>query len=132
MHKVAKISIIATAGLCLLLLASGRFYLSLFTNDQALIELALPSLRVVTVATLMMSMGTVVFNGVMGTARTTVNLLIEVSCVVLYLVYCNIAIERMHSPLYIAWLAEFVYWTSLLVISYAYLRSGKWKRRITS
>jgi Na+-driven multidrug efflux pump len=122
----------ATGVICLAMLLSARYYLSLFTSDQSLIELTLPSLRVVTVATLVMSMGTVSFNAVVGTAKTNVNLIIEMSCVALYLTYCTIAIERMRSPLYIAWLSEFVYWTSLLVISYSYLRSGKWNRRLAA
>ncbi len=129
-HKIAGISLIATGAICVIMVLSARFYLSLFTNDAELIELAVPSLRVVSVATLVMSLCTVVFNGVVGTARTVVNMFIEVTCVCFYLVYCYIVVERMRSPLYIAWTAEFVYWTSMLVISYAYLRSGRWRRRL--
>jgi putative MATE family efflux protein len=131
-HKVAKISFLATGVLCAVMLVSARYYLSLFTSDAALIELTLPSLRAVTVATLVMSLGTVVFNGVVGTAKTTVNLIIEVSCVCLYLIYCSIAVEYLRSPLHVAWLAEFVYWTALLIIGYAYLRSGRWRSRLAT
>lgn len=129
-HKVAKISFLSTAVICALMLLSGRFYLSLFTDDMALIEIALPGLRVISVATLVMSLGTVVFNGVVGTGKTTANLLIEVACVFIYLVYCYIFIEHLRSPLYVAWLSEFVYWTSLLVISYSYLRWGRWRGKM--
>lgn len=131
-HKIARISFVATAVICVFMLLYARNYLSLFTTDPAIIELAVPSLRVVAVATLVMSLSTVVFNGVLGTARTVVNMIIEVSCVCLYLVYCYIVVERMRSPLYVAWAAEFVYWTSMLVVSYAYLRSGRWRRRLAS
>lgn len=130
MHKVAKISLIATGIICAILLLSGRFYLSLFTDDAALIELAIPSLRVIALATLVMSLGTVSFNAVVGTGRTTINLVIETICVCCYLVYCYIFVERMHSPLYVAWLSEFVYWTSLLLISYTYLRRGRWRGKM--
>lgn len=129
-HKVARISFLATGVICVLMVLSARYYLSLFTSDNALIELAVPSLRVVALATLVMSLCTVVFNGVVGTARTVVNMFIEISCVCFYLVYCYIIVERMRSPLYIAWTAEFVYWSSMLIMSYAYLRSGRWKRRL--
>lgn len=129
-HKVAKISLLATGVICAIMLLSARFYLSLFTSDTQLIELALPSLRVITVATLIMSLGTVSFNAVVGTGKTTINLLIETACVITYLIYCYIFIERMHSPLYVAWLSEFVYWSTLLVISYAYLRKGKWRGKV--
>lgn len=129
-HKVAKISFLSTAVICMVMLLSARFYLSLFTDDMGLIEMALPSLRVVTVATLVMSLSTVVFNGVVGTGKTTANLIIEIASVFIYLVYCYIVIERMRSPLYVAWLSEFVYWTSLLIIGYAYLRWGRWRGKL--
>lgn len=129
-HKVAKISFLSTAVICAIMLVSARFYLSLFTDDAALIEMALPSLRVISIATLVMSLGTVVFNGVVGTGKTTANLIIEVASVFIYLVYCYVVIEHMRSPLYVAWLSEFVYWTSLLVIGYAYLRWGRWRGKM--
>jgi len=82
---------------------------------------------VIVLATLIMSVSTVVFNAVVGTGRTLVNLTIEIGCVLTYLLYCYIIIERLRSPLHIAWGSEFVYWTSLLVVSFLYLRSGRWK-----
>ena len=47
--------------------------------------------------------------------------------VVAYLIYCYIVIERMRSPLWLCWGSEFVYWISLLLASFIYLRSGRWK-----
>ena len=129
-HKVAKISFLATAVICAVMLLGGRFYLSLFTSDAMLIEVALPSLRVIAVATLVMSLGTVSFNGVVGTGRTTINLIIEMTSVFIYLIYCYVAIEKMRMPLHVAWMSEFVYWISLLLISYSYLRWGKWRGRV--
>jgi len=76
---------------------------------------------------LLMSLSTVMFNGVVGTGNTLTNLAIEVTCVCTYLVYCYIVIERLRMPLHWAWASEFVYWTSLLIISFLYLRSGRWK-----
>jgi hypothetical protein len=74
-----------------------------------------------------MSVATVVFNGVIGTGKTIMNLLIETICVAAYLVYCYIVIERHRMPLQWAWGSEFVYWSSLLLASVAYLQSGRWR-----
>lgn len=125
--KVAKLSLgyaIIVGGL--LLLFSDEF-LALYRDDPALVAFAKPSLRVIVIAMLIMSLSTVLFNGVVGTGNTVVNLTIEISCVLTYLVYCYIVIERMRLPLHWAWGSEFVYWTCLLTTSFIYLRTGRWK-----
>jgi MATE family multidrug resistance protein len=86
---------------------------------------------VIVLASLVMSVSTVVFNAVVGTGRTLVNLTIEVGCVLLYVLYCTVVIERMRAPLHIAWVSEFVYWTSLIIVSFWYLKSGRWMKAKT-
>ena len=125
--KICKLSLIYAVIVCLLLLVFSSEFLSIYTNDQSLILFALPSLRVIVVATLIMSLSTVVFNGVVGTGNTLVNLTMEITCVGTYLVYCYIVISRWQSPLYLCWGSEFIYWTTLLIGSVIYLKSGRWK-----
>lgn len=125
--KIARLSIAYAAVLCLLMLVFSRTFLSVYTSDVSLIEYALPSLRVIIVATIIMAVSTVSFNAVVGTGNTLVNLSMEITCVGLYLVYCYFVIHKWHSPLYICWGSEFVYWTSLLIGSQLYLWSGRWK-----
>jgi putative MATE family efflux protein len=125
--KVAKISFIYTLCITVLLLVFSDQFLSLYRDDPVLVAFSKPSLRIIVLASLIMSLSTVLFNGVVGTGNTLINLTIEITCVFIYLIYCYIVIERLRLPLHWAWASEFVYWTSLLVISYAYLRSGRWK-----
>lgn len=125
--KIGKLSLGYAVLLSLLLLTFSHEFLAIYTDDTALISFAVPSLRVIMVSTLIMSLSTVVFNGVVGTGNTMVNLAMEVFCVGSYLVYCYFVIYRSHSELYLCWGSEFVYWISLLVISAVYLGSGKWK-----
>lgn len=125
--KIVKLSVIYTVTIGVLLWAFSYQFLSLYTNDSALIQFAIPSLRVIVVATLIMAVATVMFNGVVGTGNTAVNLSMEVSSVGIYLIYCYIIIQRMRSPLYICWMSEGVYWTSLITFSFFYLRSGRWR-----
>lgn len=125
--KICKLSLAYAAILCILLLSFSSEFLSIYTNDASLISFAIPSLRVIVVATLVMAVSTVVFNGVVGTGNTLVNLTMEVTCVGTYLVYCYFIIRQWHSPLYLCWGSEFVYWAALLAGSVLYLRSGRWK-----
>lgn len=126
-QKIAKLSLLYAIIVSALLLLFSNQYLSVYTSDSSLVALAKPSLRVIAVATLIMSLSTVLFNGVVGTGNTLINLTIEITCVLTYLVYCYCIIEKMRMPLYWAWGSEFVYWSSLFIISFAYLRSGRWK-----
>jgi len=116
--------------LCSVLLMNATGYLRLFTSDESLVTLALPSLYIITSATLMMSIASVLFNGVIGTGNTNVNLLIEIICVGCYLLYCYFIIERARMGLAWAWGSEFVYWTALLICGFSYLRSGRWKGKV--
>ena len=129
-HRIAGISIVFSGALSVLLFFGARYYLSLFTHDESLILLGIPSLRVIAVASLLMAVSTVTFNAVVGIGRTMINLITEVICVSCYLVYCTIFIEHRRLPLVYAWMSEFVYWTTLLIISYTVLRIGKWKRKV--
>ena len=127
--KICKLSFIFAFSVSVLLLLFAHPFLALYRDDPSLIALAIPSLRVIVTATLVMSLSTVLFNGVMGTGNTVVNLAIEVSCVCCYLVYCYIVIEHNRMPLQWAWGSEFVYWSSLFIASTIYLRTGKWKNK---
>jgi MATE family multidrug resistance protein len=125
--KICKMSFVYAFVICVTLLLFSHEFLSVYSNDESLISFAMPSLRVIMVATLVMSLSTVVFNGVVGTGNTLVNLTMEIFCVGSYLVYCFFVIHKWQSPLYLCWGSEFVYWTTLLVCSVTYLKSGRWK-----
>lgn len=130
MPIIKKISILSLAYaviVCGILLLFSREFLLLYSSDNDLITYAIPSLRVIVCATIIMSVSTVTFNGVVGTGNTTINLVMEMFCVGSYLVYCYFIIERMRSPLYLCWGSEFVYWTCLVSTSLLYLKSGRWK-----
>lgn len=128
--KISKLSLIFAAITCALLLIFSHQFLLLYRNDPELVIFAIPSLQVIVLATLIMSVATVVFNGVVGTGKTLVNLTMEICCVFAYLIYCYIVIERMRAPLWLCWGSEFVYWTSLLLASFIYLKSGRWKGKL--
>lgn len=128
--KIVQLSFITTLVIGLLLVLFPQYFLSLYTNDIALIEFSIPALRAVVLGALLMSLATVVFNGVVGTGNTWVNLGIEISCVLLYIIYCFIFIQQWQAPLFVAWLSECVYWLSLLLIATFYLRYGRWRDKV--
>ena len=71
--KIAKLSLLCTAVICVPLLVFPAEFLALYRDDASLIAMSLPSLRLIVLATLIMSLSTVLFNGVVGTGNTMIN-----------------------------------------------------------
>jgi Na+-driven multidrug efflux pump len=110
------------------LLVFPEFFLRLLTSDSQLVEKGIGSFQIVVVATWMLSVSTIVFNAMVGTGHTLLNMKIEIAAIVLYLIYNTVVIEWLRMPLAYAWMSEFIYWLTLFVLSAAYFYSGKWKK----
>lgn len=126
-RKVAVISLVCAIVVCALVNLAPRAILHIYTNDMALIGEAISSVRIITLSTLLMAVSGVMLNGVTGTGNTRINMGIEIAAVIGYLLYCSIVVEGWRSPLYVAWLADFIYWIIIFGLSYWYLASGRWR-----
>lgn len=126
-RRIVWISVGCATTVCVLVNLFPYTLLHIYTNNADLITVAIPSIRVITLSTILMAVAAVVMSGVVGTGNTRINLITEMIAVVGYLLYCDIVIERMRSELQWAWGADFIYWTVIFGMSYWYLRSGKWK-----
>ncbi len=104
-------------------------FLSILTYDTQLIESSITALRVVVISSCILSIGTVLFNAVLGTGKTNISFIIEFVGIAIYMVYSFIIIEHLRMGLAWAWGAEFVYWISLLLMSLWYIRSGAWYKK---
>lgn len=128
--KIAKLSIICTAVISLIINLVPGLFLGIFSKEPAFISEALPVLRMVSIAPLMMSVAAVCLNAVTGTANTKINLGIEIIAIIIYGLYIYLVLDVWKLSLMIAWASEFVYWTVILLLSVAYLRSGRWKNKV--
>jgi Na+-driven multidrug efflux pump len=105
-------------------------FLSFFGQDQAFISEAIPVIRVVSVALLMMSFSAVWLNAVTGTGNTVVNLIIETITIIVYTIYVWLVLETWNLPITWGWGSELVYWTGMFSMSFWYMRSGRWKKKL--
>jgi multidrug resistance protein, MATE family len=128
-RKIVVISLVCAVVVCILVNLFPHTILQVYTTDLSLIAEAIPSVRIITLSTLLMAVSGVVLSAVTGTGNTKINLGIEFAAVIGYLLYCSIVVEQWRSPLYIAWLADFFYWTIIFVLCFLYLRSGRWKAK---
>lgn len=114
---------------CLLVNLFPVEFLSVFGQDEAFIHYGLPVLRIVSLALLFMSFGTVWLNAITGTGNTTINLGIEIVTIILYVVYVTLVLHVWKLPITWGWGSEWIYWIGTFVMAFGYLMSGRWKKK---
>jgi MATE family multidrug resistance protein len=107
-----------------------HWFLSFYGQGDDFIRDAIPVVRIVSIALLLMSVGTVWLNAVTGTGNTVVNLRIEFITIFIYCGYVYIVLEYLHLPITWGWGSEWVYWLSMFSMAFFYIRSGKWKAKV--
>ena len=129
-NKIALLSFICTALLCLLINLFPAIFLSLYGRDEGFVNDAIPVVRIVSAGLLSMSVATVWLNGVTGTGNSKVNLGIEIIAILLYSIYIYLVLDVWRLSLIWAWTSELIYWTAIFTLSFFYLRSGKWRNKV--
>jgi Na+-driven multidrug efflux pump len=79
-----------------------------------------------------MSIANIWLNGVTGTGKTTMNLIIEIIAIFFYLCYTWVFMKVHYISLELAWSNEIVYWTCIFLVSFIFLKRGKWKNETSS
>ncbi|MGC4103514.1 MATE family efflux transporter [Ferruginibacter sp.] len=125
--KTMLLSISFCSVMVVLLNIFPSVFFDLFGQGDAFVKAGIPVARVVSLGMLFMSIANIWLNGVTGTGKTKMNLLIEIVAITVYLVYTFIFTKLHFISLAMAWSNEFVYWTTIFIMAFSFLKSGKWK-----
>ena len=128
--RIMKLSVGFAVIVAILLNLFPQVFVSVYGQDAAFMAAAIPVIRVVSTALILMSFSTIWLNAVTGTGNTRINLLIEFITIVFYCCYVYLVLERWQLSLVYGWISEWVYWISIFSMSYAYMRSGRWKGKV--
>ena len=101
----------------------------IYTDIPDLVIASVPALVVMCTSYFLNIGGQVFFQAVSGTGSTKTAFKLELVALAFYLVYCTVIIGIMKLDVAICWTAEHVYGGVLLICSWLYLRSGRWKNR---
>lgn len=112
---------------CILLNIFATPFLSIYGQGSDFLKEGIPVLRVVSMALLIMSCGTIWLNAVTGTGKSTITLGIEFIAIVLYIIYNYLVIEYFQLPITYGWMSEVLYWSSLFIPSFIYMKTMRWK-----
>ena len=101
----------------------------IYTDIPDLVIASVPALVVMCTSYFLNIGGQVFFQAVSGTGSTKTAFKLEMVALAFYLAYCTVIIGIMKLDVAICWTAEHVYGGVLLICSWLYLRSGRWKNR---
>jgi putative MATE family efflux protein len=125
--KIVTLTFFGVLAIVGLGLAFPRLIMEVYTNNPELIAMGIPILKVVSGGALLLSIGFILFNGVSGTGKTNISLLIELAVLSIYLTYTYTMIQVFKFDVTVAWTAELIYGSLLALFSYTYLRSSWWR-----
>ena len=101
----------------------------IYTDIPDLIAASVPAVVVMCSSYFLNVGGQVFFQAVSGTGSTKTAFKLEIVALVVYMVYCTVIIGILKMDVAVCWTAEHVYAGMLLLCSWLYMRSGRWKGR---
>jgi MATE family multidrug resistance protein len=128
--KIIKISTGFSTVIAVLINLFPEMLLSIYGQDEAFTVAAMPVVRVVTSAMVLMSFSGVWVNAITGTGNSRVTFLIELITIILYCFYVWLVLEKLFLSITIGWMSEWLYWLSLFIMASLYMKSGKWKNKV--
>lgn len=125
--RIAGVSFLISSGVFIILNIWPAQFLIFYGQGAAFIEEAIPVVRIVSLALLLMSIATVWLNAVTGSGNSVINLIIELVALVVYCVYVFVVLETYQLSITWGWASECVYWIIMFSMSYGYIQSGRWR-----
>lgn len=127
--KILKLCLIGVALLVLINVVFPENVLSIYTNNPVIIQDSLPSLYIVSIAAIFLTIGFVFFSGVSGTGMTKISFAIETVVIIMYVILTYVFVNLKNSSVEIVWSVEIFYGFIIALLSYLFLKFGNWKQK---
>jgi putative MATE family efflux protein len=125
--RISLISLIVMLCIAVISVLLATPIIRIYTNDLAIISETLLPLYVLISFLPLYAVGAILVNSVSGSGNTRTMFAIEMITLVIYLLYTWFVIVHLRASVAMAWTTEHVYWFFLTLLSFIYMRSGKWK-----
>ena len=127
--RILKLSYGLVSALILIICLFPETIARIYTDIPDLITASIPAMVVMASSYFVNIGGQVFFLAVSGTGSTKTAFRLELVALAVYMIYCTIIIGWMKLDVAVCWTAEHVYAGMLLICSWWYMRSGRWKNR---
>ncbi len=107
-----------------------KAFLSIYGQGEDFIQLGIPVIRVVALAMVFMSIGTIWLNAVTGTGNGKMTFIIELAAISVYCIYVYVVLELQKLSIVWGWMSELLYWSVLFSLSFAYIKSKRWHKTV--
>lgn len=127
--RIIRMCAVSTLPFILAAVIWPELYLYIYTDSADLVVSSIPSLRVMLVSYLFGVPGYVYFLAISGTGNTRAAFWIEISILLMYVLYTYIVAMRLTAGITVVWWVESLYNSMLLILCLAYLHRSKWKTK---
>jgi len=121
-NRITILSFSFCSMMCLIINIFPQQFFALFGQTDQFITNGISVLRVVSLGLMIMSISNIWLNGITGTGKTMVNLLIEIFAILFYMSYTWVFMKVNYLSLEIAWGNEIVYWIFIFLASFIFLK----------
>jgi MATE family multidrug resistance protein len=125
--KIMWVSVIITAIPSLLLLLAPEYVMLVVTDNEKIIQASIPLLKMLFFIEIGIAAYTIYYNAIVGTGAISVGLIINLITSAIYIAYIYYMVIYTNDLLWV-WSAEFVFSTTVLLLSMFYLKSNRWQR----
>lgn len=102
-------------------------YVLLINPEEEYVQKSAEILRYIATSIFIFSLSSVLFQTINGSGNTRITFIIEIICVGVYLISSYIFIKVLKADIYWVWTVEYIYFISLGVFSFMYLKFSNWK-----
>lgn len=126
--KVVKNGVLCSLALVAITVIFPELILRIYTDDLSLAAAAVPSVYVVSVATILGAVGMVFFEAVSGTGNTSAAMALEFGVLIAYLFY--VFLMTKNSTIASVWTAEWFYNIIMGLIAFFYIWKADWRKKV--
>ena len=127
--RILKLSYGVVCAMILLFCLFPQAVARIYTDIPEVVAASVPTMFIMSSSYLLHVGAQVFFLAISGTGSTKTAFRLELTSLIVYMAYCTLIIGYLKLNVAICWTAEYVYGGVLLVLSWWYLRSGRWKNR---
>jgi MATE family multidrug resistance protein len=128
--KIIRLSTGSALVMALLLNLFPDVLFYIYGQSGEFVEQAVPVVRVLSIAIVLMSFSVVFINAVIGSGNSRISLFIEMIAIVFYSLYVYLVLGKFNLSITYGWMSEWLYWICLFLPSFLYMRTGLWKHKV--
>ena len=126
--KVVKNAVLCSLALAIVTSIIPELILQIYTDDLSLAAAAVPSVYVISIATVLGAIGMVFFEAVSGTGNTSAAMALEFGVCIAYLFYAFIMTKT--STIAGVWTVECFYNLAMGLIAFFYIWKADWRKKV--